>query len=766
MMKKIISILFCATNLLTAAASTLSGIIVDREGNPVEFASVRVSTASDSIFVKGAVADSLGHYSVAALAPGNYIASASCIGFATVSQPCTIKDATPVTLDFTLSESSNRLREVVATTSRFVRTAEGLTVIPSKEQTKHSWTGYELIRNLMIPGLNVNASSGEVAAFGGAVSLYIDGMPADFREVQQLRPGDVERVQYFEAPTGKYAGDNAALNFIMKKRTSGGYISLDALQRFGYNSGDYNLAGKFFQGNTQYTLFAGADYTRLTGAELTRHESINFPSGSVGRDYSTEESREKKNSQYAQLRVRNKNKKRTLRATFNFVRSAQPEDFNSSLLTYSGLDAAGTFNVASSSATSSRGLKYSLGLSGSFNLPNGHFIEASASASASRNNYNYIYSESASSPISSDTKENYYDFSGSFSYGMKFHRGNSLVFKATENYNVSSATYSGTNTSWQHLWSSECIFFAEYSHPVGRIGSLRLSPGFSAQSYRVHGLRQSNPAGPRAQLVLALQPARNQFAQLMVFYGNSYPQLSMMSGATQQVDMLQLRRGNPDLKQTRITKAMAVYGASVGRVTFQLYGIFNAAWRLPMADYFFEDGMLVQSFYPYGHWRQYDTSLSVTWTPSGKFNARISGGYLYNGYFHNLHVSAACWKASADVAWYMGDFALNASVETPQKIAGYDRIVTRTIWNYKLSLSWTHNKLRAEAGTHNLFMRHPYYTRTLSTPAYDFRNTSYSPSDRSMAYVKLAWSLDFGKKTSHDKNNVDRNIGSGILRAD
>ena len=63
-----------------------------------------------------------------------------------------------------------------------------------------------------------------------------------------------------DAPSGRYAGDNVALNFIMKKRTSGGYVALDAMQCIGYTNGDYNLAAKYFAGNTQYTLFTGTDY--------------------------------------------------------------------------------------------------------------------------------------------------------------------------------------------------------------------------------------------------------------------------------------------------------------------------------------------------------------------------------------------------------------------------------------------------------------------------------------------------------------------------
>ena len=68
----------------------------------------------------------------------------------------------------------------------------------------------------MIPGVSVDVAKGSVRAFGGSVAIYIDGMKSDYREMQQLRPEDVESVQYMEAPTGKYAGDNASINIILK----------------------------------------------------------------------------------------------------------------------------------------------------------------------------------------------------------------------------------------------------------------------------------------------------------------------------------------------------------------------------------------------------------------------------------------------------------------------------------------------------------------------------------------------------------------------
>ena len=102
------------------------------------------------------------------------------------------EDSIPLSID---------LPEITVCGERYLRTADGFNVIPQKEQTRYSSSGYELLRNLMIPGVSVNVQKGEIKALGGATTVFIDGLPADEREIRQLRPSDVLKVQYMDAPT-------------------------------------------------------------------------------------------------------------------------------------------------------------------------------------------------------------------------------------------------------------------------------------------------------------------------------------------------------------------------------------------------------------------------------------------------------------------------------------------------------------------------------------------------------------------------------------
>lgn len=133
-------------------AAELKGRITDSEGSPIDYASVRVMSA-DSLLT-GAVCDEAGKYSFDNLAASTV--TASSIGYESASQTVTLSDITPATVNLSLNVKAAVLGEVTVTADRFMRTRQGLTVIPSKNQTAHSSSGFELLRNLMIPGVTVN----------------------------------------------------------------------------------------------------------------------------------------------------------------------------------------------------------------------------------------------------------------------------------------------------------------------------------------------------------------------------------------------------------------------------------------------------------------------------------------------------------------------------------------------------------------------------------------------------------------------------------
>lgn len=229
--------------------------------------------------------------------------------------------------------------------------------------------------------------------------------------------------------------------------------------------------------------------------------------------------------------------------------------------------------------------------------------------------------------------------------------------------------------------------------------------------------------------------------------------------------MIQQKKGNPNLKQTKLTTAMGVYGIGFKRLNLQAMLLYNGADDLPLPSYFIEKDMLVQTFDGNGIWRQLNGSLSATWTPSNIFNMQAGGGYMYNRYSRVADLSAACWYATLSANIYLKDFAIFLRGSTPQKALSLELETVKTIWQYSISATWSKGPFRAEVGFNNPFLKHPYYDMNILLPVYNSSSRRYSKTDSQSAYLKLSYYFDFGKKTKHDKVNIDKTINSGILKA-
>ncbi len=84
---------------------------------------------------------------------------------------------------------------------------------------------------------------------------------------------------------------------------------------------------------------------------------------------------------------------------------------------------------------------------------------------------------------------------------------------------------------------------------------------------------------------------------------------------------------------------------------------------------------------------------------------------------------------------------------------------------YGLSISYNHKNLHAEVGTESPFTSKSEQVYEMTQNAYHYKNNLTSRTFQQTAYIKLAYTFDFGKKTNRSYNNVDRSINSAILKA-
>ncbi|WP_302570982.1 TonB-dependent receptor [Phocaeicola coprocola] len=734
---------------------------VENNGKPLPYVTVRL-LETDSTFVSGVTTDTLGKYVFSNIEKGNYLVALSSIGYKPAFIQIKMSDKNLEVPLVTLETENVVLGEVVVKGSSFIRKDDHVLVIPDKQQVKHASTGYDLLYNLMIPSIEVNKRTGTVSTFGGEVSLYINGEKADYRDVQSLRPRDIENVEYYDVPTGKYANDVAAINYIVKKRQSGGYIFADGKQTIGYMAGDYNIGGKVAHGNTSYSFWGGHTMQKYKGSIVDKNETILFPDYTVYRNRETTAGNYRNNQQYMQFKVSNVNKKRNLSAQIALVRNETPSDENYGLLDYSGHY---TYSTRSTDSKQEQNLSPSLRLFGNFNIGKNQTLEFTAKGSYTQNDYTRQYTENENNSLS-DVKEDLYSFNFSANYNIKLQHQNSFGVDIRHYHNITSSTYAGDYSSWQHLWTGESMFMLNYSQRFGKHFTMILRPGLSWMNYKLHTEDVRRYCSLKTSSRFSYQFNKKQQLTLAADAGVNQPDISYMNNVDQTVDFLQIKRGNPFLDDMQLYNISLLYNGVFGKLNVVGGTGYSIYTHNVSPIYYLEGDKLIGSYRSDGNIYGLGIILNISYHVTDNLRTKLAFKYLNIQTRKNYNINLDSYSAILDINYFLKDFSINLFGKIPtEKIETTTLIVTKSPATYGASVSWSHKGWYIEAGTENPFTRHSRYREHADYGVYQYNQVQTSRIYQRTGYVKLAYTFDFGRKTSRDKNDVDRSINSAIMKA-
>lgn len=604
---KIVSFILLAFISITPAYSqtTIKGTIVDSLQVGIPYAAVKV-LKMDSTFVKGVAADSIGCFQTSVPQEGKYILIANSLGYDSKVQIVEANNASSSVI--TLTPNSIALNDVVVRGSSIIRKDTHLQIIPDKQIYKHTSNGYELLYDLMIPNLQIDRQKGTVRTIGGSVTLYIDGRRVEYHEVKNLKSKDILKIEYYDVPTGKYAGDYASINIITRPMTSGGYISVDGTQQLAYQEGDYNLAAKYVSGSTSFSVFGGYNGYRYNADKTEKNEYFHFGGNEISRSYSSTDGVNKQNQEYVQLNILTKKKKYMLSEKLSLVRKECPIDQTDGVLF---VNKAQT-RTGQSSTNISSSLMPRLSLYGNFDITDKQYVELSLAGTYSRNKYSNMYQDDELN-TSTKTTEDYYsaDFYGK--YGIILPHNISLSFHFGSVYMNTMSQYVGTYESWQHQWSSQNYVFVEYVQQFNK-WRLRIKPGASALYYHTKDADAVSHYIPQLQSTIFWQPTKNQQVALDVLYSNSYPTSSSLNTAEQIIDNLRIKRGNENLGPMDFFQGAVNYNVQIGsRINIASVSNFSYQYHQYVEKYFEENGKLINTIDDHNYSRSMVELLSLSW---------------------------------------------------------------------------------------------------------------------------------------------------------
>lgn len=222
-----------------AQTGTIKGSVQTADGKPAEFVNITLQGTT-----KGTTVNKNGHYSITNITPGSYTLIASFTGLVTQTRQINITAANAVTQDFTLTESNEKLQEVVVSSgkvNKFTRTqSNNVAKIPLNNlENPQAYTAIsrelideqqivtysDVLKNvpgvsLQLPG-NTNAPGGTVTARGfSSAALLRNGAPGI--TVGIIDPVNIETLEALKGPSGTLFGSSlvsfgGAFNRVTKK---------------------------------------------------------------------------------------------------------------------------------------------------------------------------------------------------------------------------------------------------------------------------------------------------------------------------------------------------------------------------------------------------------------------------------------------------------------------------------------------------------------------------------------------------------------------
>ena len=657
---------------------------------------------------------------------------------------------------------SKELGEVVVKSSYLTREGDHILAIPTKEQRKHAVTGYDLLSNLMIPGVSVERSTGSVTTPNGAATLYIDGREVDFREVQSLRPKDVSRVEYFDMPNGKYAKDAYAINIIMKPLNNGGYTQLDASQNVGYLYGDYNLISKFVTGTKSLNLWAGYSLENPKSS-MDENETFIFPDYQLNRLQHYNNADNRQTEEYVQASISNRGRKYIWMLRGGMAWNASKNGVNNGMTEYWKTAAAIKNGSILDINTRNKSYRPSVYFYGLHTFSNTKSLDYVFDGYYSRNDYDRLYNDDNVS-FRSLVKEDYYYIKANANYSMAFSHRNRLAFSLYEFMRISDSEYVGTSAYNQNLHSSETILFADYSQRLGSF-FFDINPGLSFLTYRLKGMRSINHLTPRLQARATYRIDKVQQLQFMFALGNTYPRINTINNVEQQIDPIIILKGNSNMDNSILLNPRLSHTLNLNKFALQTGVSYFYQNHSIISDYYIRDGHLISTFRDDCIYHRPSADISMTYKPSGTLNMKLSGQWvkhLIRGGAEHRNLSA--FSGTAMINYYVRDFSFGASIASPSRDLIDSQINRKTFWQYQLSAMWNHGNWAIEANANNLFMMKNNIVDELSAQCYSFKQINQSRSYNQYANLKIVYSFDYGKKTSKSPDYKHQNSESAILK--
>ena len=749
---------------MAMANNRINGRVVDdNDTSPLIGATVVLSDEAGKQ-VMGVTTDTNGCFELKEVMTGDYTLQCSYIGYDTFTLVLKQLERDTDLGEIRLKPASEVLDEVVIEGEKVIQKIDRQLVMPTQAQKKAATNGISLLQHLQLPNLSVNVIEKTIATnYGESVQLRINGVEVTQAEVIAICPEDVIRVEVHEQPGLRYGGSAAVIDYIVRRRESGGNVSADLTNGvLPLDFGNYQMSGKYHYGKSSFTALAQWSRRDLEW-NRENEETFYYPDKVItNRETVAAPNRIKYDYLNTSLNYNYTNgEKSMLNIAFRTDVKDIPYGFTdrNTILHQEDKEYEVKDREQSETHIPSLDVYYQLNLKNDQHL----YFDVVGTYLKSNNQRTYSMTEVGQSPIEifSKTEGDKYSIIGEAIYERPLWKGK-FTTGLKHNQATMDNVYDGEAQTKVSMNTAETSLFTEYQSKVGK---LNYSLGMGA-------LRTFYKQGNTSQEKYFFRPTLNlsySLGKIFLRYNASLsgyaPSLSAMSDVEQGMDAYQVRRGNPNLKSA--TYFTNRFSASYRNkwMNVDVSARYSYDDKPIMEETLYEEGMFIRTYANQKglhrlmcqtsiQIRPFKEYLSISLNPF--FNRYISQGNTY------LHTHSN-WGFRGSIVGMYKQWVFMADMNT-----SYHDLEGETITKgeaiHSIALGYNKEKWAIQVMTMNPFTNDYHQSVENVSKLAPNKQVAYSKDFTRMVMLNVSFSLSFGKqKQTANKRMENSDTDAGIL---
>lgn len=765
-MKKILLLIGLVLMQVSAyAGNTISGrIIDDANGSPLIGATATIVDGNGNI-VTGTATDVKGRFTLSNVNNGSFVMQFQYLGYNDERIEITNLDRDVDMGDIRLTISAVSLDEVVVNGDAVIKKSDRQMILPTQEQKRVATNGINLLQQMPISRISVSPMDKTIkTTLGEDVQLRINGVEATKEEISAIRPTDVIRVEYHDNPGLRYGGAAAVLDYIVRKKENGGNIAGDltnGITHLGY--GQYNLSAKY---NWKKSAISAVASWQRRDLEWTRenYEDFAYTNYIVHNIELGEPTKVKFDYMNFTLNYNRTDE----RSVFNIALRNSYDDKPNAVTDRNSTLYQGDKIYSISDKLQQRSYIPSLDIYYQLNLKNdqhlyfdvvGTYINSSSNRQFSMLE---IGTEDNTPAIISQTEGDKYSIIGEAIYERPLGKGKMTAgIKHTQAY--MNNIYDGNISSKVSMNTAESYLFAEYNQKINRF-TYTLGIG-GMRTWHEQGELSQEKYIIRPTITLSYNAPKNFYFRYRGYMSGYSPSLSELSDVTQEIDIYQVRRGNPNLRSVPFVSNSLTASWKCKYVSIELFGRYSYDHKPIMEETLFEDNHFVRTManqkgfhrlnlestiqiYP---WKEY---IMIKLNPF--FNRYISNGNNY------IHTHANFGFRGSIVGSYNNWIAMAEMNTSFHDLWG--ETLSKGEALHSIAVGYNHDKFSIQGMILNPFTkRYEQGVDNLSALAPN-RQLAHSTQLSQIVMLNVSFNLVFGKQHNSGRKKINNNdTDSGIL---